>query len=148
MSGVTCEVKGSSSARDPRALRVTLAAQMPTHSYTIKDIERVLRLSRSTIRGLIESGFVTPARGPRQQYRFSFQDLIVLRAARALIEADSSIQGSLEAQKEVSRLLEREGRASVHWSIIVGVGGADVVGTLGVARVASLVQLEGVQRGA
>lgn len=86
-------------ARDPRTLRVTLAAQMPTHSYTIKDIERVLRLSRSTIRGLIESGFVTPARGPRQQYRFSFQDLIVLRAARALIEANvprKRIRRSLE----------------------------------------------------
>ena len=72
---------------------------MPTHSYTIKDIERVLRLSRSTIRGLIESGFVTPARGPRQQYRFSFQDLIVLRAARALIEANvprKRIRRSLE----------------------------------------------------
>lgn len=72
---------------------------MPTHSYTIKDIERVLRLSRSTIRGLVESGFVTPARGPRQQYRFSFQDLIVLRAARALIEANvprKRIRRSLE----------------------------------------------------
>lgn len=60
---------------------------MPTHSYTIRDVERVLRLSRSTIRGLIEGGFVAPARGPRQQYRFSFQDMIVLSAARALIEA-------------------------------------------------------------
>jgi tetratricopeptide (TPR) repeat protein len=36
---------------------------------------------------LISVGFVTPARGPRREYRFSFQDLIVLRAARALIQA-------------------------------------------------------------
>jgi tetratricopeptide (TPR) repeat protein len=50
-------------------------------------VERVLRLSRSTIRGLISVGFVKPARGSRRQYRFSFQDLIVLRAARALIQA-------------------------------------------------------------
>jgi tetratricopeptide (TPR) repeat protein len=60
---------------------------MPAHTYSIRDVERVLRLSRSTIRGLIDGGFVAPARGPRQQYQFSFQDLIVLRAARALIEA-------------------------------------------------------------
>lgn len=60
---------------------------MSAHTYSIRDVERVLRLSRSTVRGLIDSGFVAPARGPRQQYRFSFQDLIVLRAARALIEA-------------------------------------------------------------
>ena len=58
------------------------------HSYSVQDVERVLRLSRSTIKGLIDGGFVTPARGPRRQYRFSFQDLIVLRTARALTEAN------------------------------------------------------------
>lgn len=63
---------------------------MPTHSYTVRDVERVLGLSRSTIRRLVTGGFVTPTRGPRQQYRFSFQDLIVLRAARTLIEANVS----------------------------------------------------------
>jgi DNA-binding transcriptional MerR regulator len=56
-------------------------------SYSVGDVERVLRLSRSTIRTLIDSGFVTPARGRRREYRFSFQDLIVLRTARALIQA-------------------------------------------------------------
>ncbi len=56
-------------------------------SYSVRDVERVLRLSRSTIRGLIDVGFVTPTRGPRQEYRFSFQDMIVLRTARALIQA-------------------------------------------------------------
>jgi len=60
------------------------------HSYSVRDVERVLRLSRSTIRGLIEVGFVKPARGPRRQYRFSFQDLIVLRVARTLIQAKVS----------------------------------------------------------
>jgi tetratricopeptide (TPR) repeat protein len=57
------------------------------HSYSVQDVERVLRLSRSTIKGLIDGGFVTPERGPRRQYRFSFQDLIVLRTARALTQA-------------------------------------------------------------
>lgn len=68
-------------------------------SFSVRDIERVLRLSRSTIRGLIDVGFVTPTRGPRREYRFSFQDLIVLRAARALIQAKVSrrrIRRSLE----------------------------------------------------
>ena len=68
-------------------------------SYSVRDIERVLRLSRSTIRGLIDVGFVTPTRGARREYRFSFQDLIVLRAARALIQAKVSrrrIRRSLE----------------------------------------------------
>jgi tetratricopeptide (TPR) repeat protein len=56
-------------------------------SYGVSDVERMLQLSRSTIRGLISRGFVAPARGPRREYRFSFQDLLVLRTARALVKA-------------------------------------------------------------
>src|SRR2546421_12613982 len=56
-------------------------------SYSVHDVERVLQLSRSTIRGLVAAGFVKPERGVRREYRFSFRDLIVLRTARALIEA-------------------------------------------------------------
>ena len=56
-------------------------------SYSVRDVERVLRLSPATTRGLVRAGFVKPARGPRRAYRFSFQDLIVLRTARALIDA-------------------------------------------------------------
>lgn len=57
------------------------------HHYGVRDVERLLRLSRSTIRALIEAGFVAPARGPRNAWRFSFQDLIVLRTAQALTAA-------------------------------------------------------------
>ena len=57
-------------------------------SYSVRDVERVLRLSPGTTRKLIKAGFVRPARGARREYRFSFQDLIVLRAARALIDAN------------------------------------------------------------
>jgi tetratricopeptide (TPR) repeat protein len=55
--------------------------------YSMRDVQRVLRLSADTTRNLIKSGFVRPARGARREYRFSFQDLIVLRTARALIDA-------------------------------------------------------------
>ena len=57
-------------------------------SYSVRDVERVLRLSPDTTRALVKAGFVKPARGPRREYRFSFQDLIVLRTARALIDAN------------------------------------------------------------
>jgi len=54
----------------------------------MRDVERVLQLPRSTLQGLVRLGFVRPARGPRRQYLFSFQDLIILRAARALMQAN------------------------------------------------------------
>jgi tetratricopeptide (TPR) repeat protein len=53
-------------------------------SYGVADVERVLQMSRGTIRSLIKAGFVSPARGPRREYLFTFQDLILLRTARAL----------------------------------------------------------------
>jgi tetratricopeptide (TPR) repeat protein len=56
-------------------------------SYSVRDVERVLRLAPAATRRLIRAGFVQPTRGPRREYRFSFQDLIVLRTARALIDA-------------------------------------------------------------
>jgi len=56
-------------------------------SYSMRDVQRLLRLSPDTIRPLIKAGFVRPARGARHEYRFSFQDLILLRTARALIDA-------------------------------------------------------------
>jgi tetratricopeptide (TPR) repeat protein len=57
-------------------------------SYSVRDVERVLRLSPDVTRALVKAGFVTPERGARREYRFSFQDLIVLRTARALIDAN------------------------------------------------------------
>jgi tetratricopeptide (TPR) repeat protein len=54
----------------------------------MRDVERFLQLPRSTLQSLVRLGFVRPARGPRRQYLFSFQDLIILRAARALMQAD------------------------------------------------------------
>jgi tetratricopeptide (TPR) repeat protein len=71
-------------------------------SYSVRDVERVLQLSPDTTRRLIRAGFVTPTRGARREYRFSFQDLIVLRTARALIEAKipaRRIHRSLESLK-------------------------------------------------
>jgi tetratricopeptide (TPR) repeat protein len=56
-------------------------------SYGVGEVERMLQLSRGTIRGFISRGFVNPTRGPRREYRFSFQDLVILRAARALVRA-------------------------------------------------------------
>src|SRR2546430_2986704 len=69
-------------------------------SYSVRDVERVLQLAPDTARSLIRAGFVHPGRGPRREYRFSFQDLIVLRTARALLDAKiprKRIRRSLES---------------------------------------------------
>ena len=55
--------------------------------YGLRDVAKLLGLSRGTILGLVRAGYVAPERGPRREYRFSFQDLVLLRAARDLSAA-------------------------------------------------------------
>jgi predicted Zn-dependent protease len=73
--------------------------------YGVREVERLLRLPRSTIRALIEAGFVSPARGPRKAWRFSFQDLIVLRTAQALVAANVPRRRITRSIKELRRHL-------------------------------------------
>jgi tetratricopeptide (TPR) repeat protein len=75
------------------------------HPYGIRDVERLLRLSRSTIRSLIAAGFVAPARGPRGAWQFSFQDLIVLRTAQALADANVPQRRITKSVRELRRHL-------------------------------------------
>jgi tetratricopeptide (TPR) repeat protein len=75
------------------------------HSYGVRDVEKLLRLPRSTIRTLIAAGFVSPARGPRNAWRFSFQDLIVLRTAQALADAHVPHRRITKSVKELRRHL-------------------------------------------
>lgn len=72
---------------------------------SVRDVQKVLRLSRSTIRGLISRGFVSPARGPHREYRFTFQDLIVLRTARALALANVPRRRITRSLRELRRNL-------------------------------------------
>nr|WP_322044064.1 tetratricopeptide repeat protein [Paraburkholderia sp. J67] len=44
----------------------------------------MLGVSRHVVAGLVAAGFVTPSRGPRRQYRFTFQDVVLLRTALRL----------------------------------------------------------------
>ena len=58
-----------------------------TDGYSLREVGKLLGLPRSVVNGLIEAGFVIPVRGPRREYRFSFHDLVLLRAAQGLSEA-------------------------------------------------------------
>ena len=74
-------------------------------AYGVKDVERLLRLSRGTLNVLVKAGFVTPTRGPRNAWRFSFQDLIVLRTAQALVDAKVPQRRITKSLKELRKNL-------------------------------------------
>ena len=56
-------------------------------SFTTREVARLLGLSPTQVRSQARAGFLSPDRGPRNDYRFSFQDLVLLRTARELARA-------------------------------------------------------------
>ncbi|MEO8504721.1 MAG: tetratricopeptide repeat protein [Acidobacteriota bacterium] len=58
---------------------------MATGGYSASDISKLLGITSARLRLFVAEGFVTPRSGPRGTQRFSFQDLVVLRAAQGLL---------------------------------------------------------------
>ncbi|HSM60406.1 MAG TPA: helix-turn-helix domain-containing protein, partial [Longimicrobiales bacterium] len=65
--------------------------------YSTREVSEALGFPTSTILAWARGGLITPARGPRGAYVFSFQDIAVLRAARELLQAELSARSVREA---------------------------------------------------
>ena len=89
---------GAPPALDP--LPVTLPADLS--GYSTAEVARLLDLSGDQVRSWVRTGFLSPSRTAGGRYRFSFQDLVVLRTAQGLLEA------AVPARR-VRRALERLG---------------------------------------
>lgn len=85
--------------------------------YTTHEVSEVLGLPTSTILSWTRAGLLTPARGPRGAYYFSFADVAVLRSARELLKADVPPRRVKQALKKLREQLPG-GRAlsAVHLS--------------------------------
>ena len=86
-------------------MSVTLPA---ASGFSLKRVQAMLGLSRTVIAGLVTAGFVTPERGPRNEHRFSFQDLLLLRTAHALQRAEIPPRKILSALTKLSNTLPSE----------------------------------------
>lgn len=59
----------------------------PPSGYSTKDVAALLGLSAGQVRSYVRAGFLAPRQGPRGEYYFSFQDLVLLRTAKGLLAA-------------------------------------------------------------
>lgn len=59
----------------------------PAAGYGTRDVALLFGLPARRIRRFVASGILTPGRDARGAFRFSFQDLVLLRAARELVAA-------------------------------------------------------------
>lgn len=76
--------------------------------HTLRSIQEMLGLSRSAIARLIANGFVSPSRGPRNEYRFSFRDVVLLRTAHQLQRADIPTRKIVRALQRLKATLPAE----------------------------------------
>jgi len=68
--------------------------------YTTREVADVLGLPTSHILSWTRSGLLTPSRGPKGAYLYSFQDIVLLRTARELLDGNLSprtVKRALEA---------------------------------------------------
>lgn len=58
--------------------------------YTTAEVAEILGIAPPRVRALARAGLLAPGRGPRRHYRFTFQDIVVLRVIRELHAAGLS----------------------------------------------------------
>ena len=71
--------------------------------YTTREVAEVLGLPASKILAWTRSGLLSPQRGPGGSYVYCFQDIVLLRTARGLLEAEvpsRTVRRALEAIRE------------------------------------------------
>ena len=71
--------------------------------YSTGDVARILELTPRQVRAGVRAGALEPGRGPRGEYRFSFQDLVFLKSARELFAARipaRRVRGTLQRLRE------------------------------------------------
>jgi tetratricopeptide (TPR) repeat protein len=107
------------------------ATMSPSAGFPTREVLRLLGLTESRLRYWVRVGFVKPGRGPGNQFRFRFQDLVLLRTAQALVESGLPIRRVRRSLDRLSRSLPR-GRSLTELRI-VATGGEVVVEAAGEA---------------
>jgi tetratricopeptide (TPR) repeat protein len=99
--------------------------------YATRDVAQILGLSPAQVRGYVRAGFLMPERGGRGDYRFSFEDLVFLRTAKGLLEAEISPR---RVQSALRRLREQVPRGSRLTGLRVTAEGSRIVVADGASR--------------
>ena len=99
--------------------------------FSTREVTEVLGLPASKILSWTRSGLLTPERGPKGAYLFSFQDVVLLRAAKELLDSEvpaRRVRAALEALREqlpVGRPLSAVHISSIGDRVLVRDDGAE-----------------------
>lgn len=95
---------------------------MIEHGYRMRDVQRMLGVSRAVVTRLIEAKFVTPEMRGREQ-RFSFRDVVLLRTAHSLRAAGVPPRKIVRALEHLRQTLTRDGRQDLTAFRLAAAGG-------------------------
>jgi tetratricopeptide (TPR) repeat protein len=82
--------------------------------YTTSEVSELIGLKPTQVRHFVRRSLIAPARGDRGEYRFGFQDVVLLRTAKGLLESKMSARRAMRVLLKVrSDLGDAKGLASV-----------------------------------
>jgi tetratricopeptide (TPR) repeat protein len=96
----------------------------PATGYPTSEVARLLDWSEQRVRSYVRAGFLSPRRGPGGAFRFSFQDLVILRAARGLREAKVPAR---RVKTALARLAEQLPRGRSLAAVAISAEGGQIV---------------------
>lgn len=74
-------------------------------AYSTREVAELIGLTKARVRSLVRSGLVTPQRTASGRATFSFQDLVLLRTAKGLIDARVPARRLTQALQALARQL-------------------------------------------
>ncbi len=94
--------------------------------FTTREVAKIVDLPEERVRSCVRAGFLSPIRGPGRQFQFTFQDLLLLKTTKGLLECRVPLKrirrmlGSLRRQlpddQQLSSLtIYADGRRVVAW---------------------------------
>jgi tetratricopeptide (TPR) repeat protein len=101
---------------------MVLAAPLP--GYSTREVARLLGIPEERVRALVRATSLAPRRGARGSYLFSFQDLVVLRAAQGLLAARIPPR---RVRRALARLVEQLPRGRSLATVRIAAEGGRVV---------------------
>ncbi len=77
--------------------------------HRTSEVAELVGLSATRVRHYVRVGLVTPARGLANEYRFSFRDIVVLRTARELLDANVPVRKANRVLRKLKGDIDRHG---------------------------------------
>lgn len=75
--------------------------------HSTKEVAELIGFNTDQVRHYVRRKLVQPARGERGEYRFSFQDVVLLKTAKGLMEASVSTRKAYRALVKLKKELEQ-----------------------------------------